>query len=70
MGLTSMVPLSNFYYNHDILVACLRVEWESTSLVGKDCVSYVVNVGVDVLDFASLEFLGVHLLKRRWLGFG
>ena len=60
----------DFHHNHDVLVACLRAEWELTCLVGEDGVSYVVNVGVDVLDFASPESLGMRLLKRRWLGFG
>ena len=41
-----------------------------TLLVGEYGVSYMVNVGVDILDFVALEVLGVNLLKRRWLGFG
>ena len=39
-------------------------------MVREDGVSYLVNIGVDVLDLASPELVGVHLVKGRRLGFG
>ena len=52
-----------------LFVAHLRADWELSCLVGEDGVAHIVNLGVDILDFASTELVAVTSSKGEVLGF-
>ena len=49
----------DFNHDHDVLVASLGPGGEFACLVGKDGLSGVVHLGVDITYFAALELIGV-----------
>jgi hypothetical protein len=62
------VPV-NFYHNHDVLVALLRMCRELTCLIEEHGFAYPVCFGVDVSYFLSMELGGVASFQRRCFGF-
>ena len=54
----------------DVIVALLRMRGELACLVSEDGVAHLVCCGVDIMDFAAAELVGVDFLEGRRFGFG
>jgi hypothetical protein len=69
-GLNKDGATVDLHHNHDVLVARLGVLWQFSCLVSKNGVTHVVYLGVDILHFAPLELIGVHIFEGSLFGFG